>query len=199
MKQLSIYNILIIEDNRRDAQLIKEYLKGASFQYKLFHSASLVGGIDLIDEKTIDLVLLDLSLDDTSGFSTLTHYLQKAENIPVIVLTGNKNETVGIKSVSAGAQDFLIKGQFNEQRLANAIKYSIQRFKSQAKLKETNQLLAIKEKRYRESQKIGKYTNWEMNIVSNEMKWSDEMYDIFGFHPQSFNPSLSDYLRNVHI
>lgn len=199
MKQLSVINIMVIEDNRRDVQLIREFLKSASFKYKLFHSPSLIGGLDLIEEKPIDLVLLDLSLDDTSGFNTLTDYLRKVENIPVIVLTGDKKESVGMKSVSAGAQDFLVKGEFNEERLASAIKYSIQRFKSQAKLLEKNQQLSIKEKRYREAQKIGKYTNWEMNIVSNKMKWSDEMFDIFGFSPQSFTPSLSDFLRYVHI
>ncbi len=199
MKQLSVNNILIIEDEQHDVELIKEYLKEASFKYRLFHSASLIGGIELIEEKPIDLVLLDLSLDDTAGFNTLTGYLEKAEDIPVIVLTGNKNEAVGIRSVSAGAQDFLVKGEFNEARLINAIKYSIQRFKSQAKLKEKNQILTIKEKRYREAQKIGRYTNWEMNIVTNEMKWSDEMFEIFGFPHQSFNPTLSDYLRYVHI
>jgi DNA-binding response OmpR family regulator len=199
MKQFSINNILIIEDNPNDVELIKEYLKVASFKYRTFHSASLIGGIELIEDKSIDLVLLDLSLDDTKGFNTLTEYLDKSEDIPVIVLTGNKNEAVGIRSVSAGAQDFLVKGEFDEQRLVNAIKYSIQRFKSQAKLKEKNQILAIREKRYREAQKIGSYTNWEMNIVNNEMKWSNEMFEIFGFPHQSFSPTLSDYLRYVHI
>ncbi|KAA3636780.1 MAG: response regulator [Bacteroidetes bacterium] len=199
MKQLSVNNILIIEDDQNYVELIKEYLKEASFKYRLFHSASLIGGIELIEEKPVDLVLLDLSLDDTAGFNTLTSYLDKVEDIPVIVLTGNRNEAVGIRSVSAGAQDFLVKGEFNEARLINAIKYSIQRFKSQAKLKEKNQILTIKEKRYREAQKIGRYTNWEMNIVTNEMKWSDEMFEIFGFPHQSFNPTLSDYLRYVHI
>lgn len=199
MKQLSTNNILVIEDNRADTQLIKEYLKEASFKYKMFHSPSLTGGIGLIEEESIDLVLLDLSLDDTSGFGTLTNYLKKAEDIPVIVLTRNKNETVGIRSVSAGAQDFLVKGEFSQQRLINAIKYSIQRFKSKAKLRKINHILTIKEKRYKAAQKIGRFTNWEMNIVNNEMKWSRTMFNILGFDQPSFSPSLSEYLRYVHI
>lgn len=199
MSQPSVNNILIIEDDQRDFQIITDYLREATFKYKVFHSPSLVGGIEVIEEEPITVVLLDLFLDDTSGFKTLTNYLKNAGNIPVIVLTGNTKESFGLRFVKAGAQDFLIKGKFDQNRLINSINYAIQRFKSQAKLQEQNHQLAIVEKRYREALKIGNYTNWEMNIVSNEMKWSDEMFEIFGFSPQSFQPKLMDYLRYVYI
>ena len=46
---------------------------------------------------------------------------------------------------------------------------------------------------------MANFANWEMDIVNNVMKWSEGMYMIFGFKPQSFSPSLSDYIGYVHV
>lgn len=192
-------NILVIEDLESDAAIIKAYLEEAAFKHKLFHSESLKGGINILGENPIDLVLLDLSINDSTGFNTLKKYLDESAHVPVVVMTGNKNEIVGVQSVKAGAQDFLVKGEFDSRRLVNTIRYSLQRFKTQAKLQETAEKLSITEKRRLEAQNIAKFASWEMDIVSNVMSWTEEMFRIFGVQPNSFQPSLSDYLDFVHV
>lgn len=194
-----INNILVIEDLDSDAEIIKAYLEEASFKHKLFHSDTLKGGINILDENSIDLVLLDLSINDSTGFNTLKKYLDESSDVPVVVMTGNKNEIVGIQSVKAGAQDFLVKGEFDSRRLVNTIRYSLQRFKTQAKLQQHAKELSITEKRRLEAQNMAKFANWEMDIVSNAMSWTEEMFRIFGVQPNSFQPSLSDYLDFVHV
>ncbi len=192
-------NILVIEDNNGDAEKIKTLLEDAAFRHRFYHSTSLTGGMNILHDQTIDLVLLDLSLNDSVGFGTLKSYMNEAADVPVIVLTGNKSEIMGMQSVRAGAQDFLIKGEFDGRRLVNTIKYSLQRFKTQAKLQETAEKMTISAQRYQETQKMANFANWEMDIVNNVMKWSEGMYMIFGFKPQSFSPSLSDYIGYVHV
>jgi len=194
-----INNILVIEDLESDAATIKAYLEEASFKHKLYHSDTLKGGINILDENSIDLVLLDLSINDSTGFNTLKKYLDESADVPVVVMTGNKNEIVGIQSVKAGAQDFLVKGEFDSRRLVNTIRYSLQRFKTQAKLQQHAKELSITEKRRIEAQNMAKFANWEMDIVSNAMSWTEEMFRIFGVQPNSFQPSLSDYLDFVHV
>lgn len=194
-----INNILVIEDLESDAAIIKAYLEEASFKHKLYHTDTLKGGINILDENSIDLVLLDLSINDSTGFNTLKKYLDESADVPVVVMTGNKNEIVGIQSVKAGAQDFLVKGEFDSRRLVNTIRYSLQRFKTQAKLQQHAKELSITEKRRIEAQNMAKFANWEMDIVSNAMSWTEEMFRIFGVPPNSFQPSLSDYLDFVHV
>ncbi|MEM1324158.1 MAG: response regulator, partial [Bacteroidota bacterium] len=126
-------------------------------------------------------------------------FLEKVPRIPVIVLTGINNEIVGNQAVKAGAQDFLVKGQVDGKLLGRSIRYSIQRFKTQIKLEEVARNLAISEKRFVEAQEMAHFGNWEIDIVSNEMKWSDEVYRIFGFNSNSSKPSLSSYLDYVHL
>lgn len=192
-------HVLVIEDNMGDAELIRIYLADAGFKHKFYHSFSLKGGFDILQDHHIDIVLLDLSLQDTMGFNTLKSYLQTAADVPVIILTGNNNEIVGMQSVKAGAQDFLIKGSFKSKRLVNSIRYSIQRFKTHSKLLQATNELSRREKRVRDAQQMANFGNWEMDIVNNAMKWSDETFRIFGFQPGGISPTLSDYLKYVHV
>jgi len=190
--------ILLIEDNEADYKLIELTLEDASIKFDLLHAETLFEGLEIIQNKEVDLALLDLSLPDSSGFKTLSRFLEKAAHVPVILLTGMNNEIIGNQAIKAGAQDFLVKGQFDGKLLGRAIRYSLQRFKTQLKLEETARNLVISEKRFVEAQEMARFGNWEMDIVTNEMTWTDEIFRIFGFQPNSFTPTLSDYLSHVH-
>ncbi len=191
-------HILLIEDNPGDAQLVKIYMKDSAFKYEMFHAETLFEGQDIIHKQEIDIVLLDLSLPDTQGFKTLNLYLEKVPDVPVIVLTGVNNEIVGYQAVKAGAQDYLVKGQFEGKLLGRSIRYAIQRHKEVQKLEETKREMTINERRIVKAQQLAGFGNWEMDLVSSEMIWTDEIYRIFGFHPGSITTGLSDYINYVH-
>jgi DNA-binding response OmpR family regulator len=192
-------NILVIEDNPADIALIEAYLKESGFKHTLFKYDSLTGGLDFLKEQDADLVLLDLKLADVEGFKTLQVFREKVPDVPVIVLTGFKNEIMGIQSVRAGAQDFLVKGDFDSRSLTRTIRYSLQRFEAQVKLQEKANQLSLNERRNQLAHQIARFGKWEMDIVNNAMKWGDEIFRFFGFPPQSFQPTLSDYIKYVHV
>ncbi len=191
-------SILLIEDNPADAHLTKMYLEDTSHKIDIFHSDTFFEGMNYIANQEIDIALLDLSLPDSSGFKTLTRYMEKASHVPVIVMTGINNEIIGNQSVKAGAQDFLVKGQFDSKILGRVIRYSLQRFASMQKLEEVASNLSISEKRYEEAQKMAHFGNWQMDLVNNQMQWTDEIYRVFGLQPSSINPAMSDYMYYVH-
>ena len=198
MSKVSKTQILIIEDNLGDVDLIRDYLKEASIKDEIIHASTFFDGMDAIKSNDISIVLLDLSLPDSSGFKTLSNFLEKQPQVPVIVLTGTNNEIVGNQSIKAGAQDYLVKGQFDGKQLGRSIRYAIQRFKAQQKLENAAKKLYISESRYLEAQSMANFGNWSMDIVTNEMKWSDEVYRIFNFQPNSISPTYSDYMSYVH-
>ena len=191
-------HILLIEDNPGDTQLVKIFMKDAAFKYELYLAETLFEGQDVINKQEIDIVLLDLSLPDTQGFKTLNLYLEKVPDVPVIVLTGVNNEIVGYQAVKAGAQDYLVKGQFDGKLLGRSIRYAIQRHKEVQKLEETKREMTINERRIVKAQQLAGFGNWEMDLVSSEMIWTDEIYRIFGFLPGSITTGLSDYINYVH-
>ncbi len=190
--------ILCIEDNPGDANLLKIYLKSSGVKHQLTIAGTFADGTVYVEENKVDLVLLDLSLPDSHGFRTLTNFSSQFPKVPVIVMTGLNDDVIGNQSIKAGAQDYLVKGQFDSNLLGRVIRYSLQRHKAQKKLEQYAKNLSVSEKRYIEAQEMAHFGNWEMDIVTNEMRWTDEVFRIFGFDPQSISPILSDYLNYIH-
>lgn len=191
-------NILLVEDNAGDVQLVKLYLKDAAFKYELFCVESLHEAFEQISNLAIDIVLLDLSLPDSQGFRTLGRFLEKVHHLPVVVMTGINNEIIGNQAIKAGAQDFLVKGQFEGKLLGRAIRYSLQRFKDKQKLEGEKRELMLTDNLKSKVQQIIGFGNWELDIVSQEMIWTDEVFRIFGMQPNSYCTGVSDYMRLVH-
>lgn len=190
--------ILVIEDNKADAEMIRIYLKESNNKYQLRCAESLSEGFYMLDEQPVDLVLLDLNLPDSNGFNTLRRYIDKSPQIPVVVMTGLNDQRKGTESVRAGAQDYLVKGEFESRQLVKAIRYSLERFRLQADAEDRATKASDEKSRLEALQKMASLGDWEMDIVSNAMTWSDELFQIFQILPHSISPSLSDYLRYVH-
>ncbi|MFN7120134.1 MAG: response regulator [Saprospiraceae bacterium] len=190
--------ILLIEDNPADIFLIQSYLRDSSFTHRLHKAKSLHEGLEIIQHNNINIVLLDLALDDTAGFNTLRMFQQEVPTIPVIVLTGTNSELLGMQVVRAGAQDYLIKGNFDSKQLIRAIRHSILRFKAQVELREQFFAARQRDKQFQILHNLVKLGTWELDLLDNRMTWSNEMYQLLGYASSSFEPKLSDYLRIVH-
>ena len=189
--------ILLVEDNPGDVKLIEIQLIDAAMRCDLFVAATLDEADDRIQRHDIDLVLLDLSLPDSNGFKTLTDFMDRHPGFPVIVLTGNSNEIIGNQSIRAGAQDFLVKGQFDGKQLGRSIRYALQRHQTQVELERTARDLELSKQRHAEAQAMAKFGNWEMDLVTNRMTWTLEIYNIFDFSPGQSH-SKSTYLEHTH-
>lgn len=81
----------------------------------------------LLQKQSFDVLLLDLSLPDSSGRDTFLRARAVAPHLPIVVLTGQADEAVGLEAVRQGVQDYLIKGQAYGRQTARAIRYAIER------------------------------------------------------------------------
>lgn len=190
--------ILLIEDNPGDVAIVKSKLDEAGIRFDLFQEDKLLDGIELLEKTHIDLVLLDLNLPDSNGFRTLTTFLEKANGVPVILITGMNNEIIGNQAVKAGAQDYLVKGQFDAKLLGRAIRYAIQRSNEKSLLSKTASELDNARKWFLEVQEMARLGTWELDLVTNKMHWTDEVFRILGFKPGGIIPTLSTYKEYVH-
>jgi PAS domain S-box-containing protein len=64
--------------------------------------------------------------------------------------------------------------------------------------KRAEEALRKSEASLREAQRIAHLGNWDLNVQSNELHWSDEIYSIFGLVPQEFSASYESFLERVH-
>jgi signal transduction histidine kinase len=134
--------VLLVEDNAGDARLIQESLsetKGEPFEVEIADRLS--AALERLGEGGIDAVLLDLALPDSQGWGTFDTIRGKAPTIPVIVLTGLGDEALALKMVKKGAQDYVAKIELNGGILPRAIRYAVERERTDQQIRKMNEQL----------------------------------------------------------
>jgi two-component system, cell cycle sensor histidine kinase and response regulator CckA len=135
--------VLLVEDNPGDVLLLKEFLRDVnSTQFELTLVECLKEALQILNEQNFDIVLLDLSLPDSQGLETFVEIDRIAPLIPIVVLTGLNDETVALRAMQEGAQDYLVKGQVDGNLLGRAIRYAIERKQAQEILQQRERQLS---------------------------------------------------------
>ncbi|MHC5773040.1 sensor histidine kinase [Nostoc sp.] len=160
--------ILLIEDNLAYARLLQEFLTQAQFQeFTLVHVKRLGEGLEELTECNYDVILLDLTLPDSDGLSSLPSLIGQAPSIPIVVLTNTNDEELAIEAVRQGAQDYLIKRQVNPDVLVRSLRYAIERKQLLESLRTVNETLQIRvEERTAELLKANELNQFKSEFVS---------------------------------
>lgn len=131
--------ILAIEDNPADSKLLEKMLAKRPFHLECADRLSTA--LPRLANGGIDIILLDLSLPDAQGLDCFYQVHCGAPHIPIVVLTGLEDESVGSQAMQAGAQDYLVKGQVSAVLLTRSIRYAIERHQTESRLKQLNDSL----------------------------------------------------------
>ncbi len=135
--------ILLIEDDPAEARLLKEVLKSFNLQlFSLVHVNRLQTALEKLKGERFDVILLDLTLPDSQGLSSVETLVRQAPNLPIVVLTNTNDDKLAIEAVRRGAQDYLIKRKINVDVLVRSIQYAIERQRASELLREANENLA---------------------------------------------------------
>jgi len=121
--------ILLVEDNEGDVRIIKELMKEQTLiTFGITFAVSLAEAKDILSKRNFDIILLDLGLPDSTGLET---FIRLKELYPklnaIIILTGLNDTEIGLNAVNQGAQDYIIKGQIDSDKLIKTIVYSYER------------------------------------------------------------------------
>jgi signal transduction histidine kinase len=140
--------VLLVEDNEGDARLIREMLQDApGTRFRLECADRLTTALERLARGGVDVVLLDLSLPESQGLDSFFQVHAHAPGIPVVVLTGSKDEELGNKAVQSGAQDYLTKGQVDGSLLGRALRYAMERGRIEDELRRRVEQLAEMDRR----------------------------------------------------
>ncbi|WP_051511834.1 GGDEF domain-containing response regulator [Skermanella stibiiresistens] len=124
---IPIINVLLVEDQPGDADLVTRALRSRRGRFKVASVDRLAAALPVLEAGTVDVILLDLTLPDSQGFATITAIRDAAPTVPLIVLTGLSDNELAMAAVQAGAQDFLVKGEFEDAMIERAIRHAIAR------------------------------------------------------------------------
>lgn len=132
--------MLVVEDDVGDFGLIEAYVRRVGLKDeddgpRVIWTRTLAAGIEAATRDRVDLVLLDLSLPDSSGIRTVEAMSTALPDTPIVVLTGRDDNDLAIAALEAGAQDYLIKGQFDHAGLAHAVRHALVRGRLETRLR----------------------------------------------------------------
>lgn len=129
-------HILLVENNPDDAVLIRRtFLRAGRDDWKLAQVERLDEAISICKEyysqtgKNFDVILLDLRLPDSCGLETVVKFRRAVPDIPVVVITGVRDEDLAIASIRAGVQDYLSKDEITIQQLLRSVRFAIERMR----------------------------------------------------------------------
>ena len=120
-------NVLLVEDNPGDADLVRLRLVEGKSDVHVNCVPRLSDALACLDVETPALVLLDLNLPDSHGAETFRRIMQKAPNVPVVILSGQDDDVLALKAVHQGVQDYLVKGDITSKQLERALRYAVER------------------------------------------------------------------------
>lgn len=137
-------SILLIEDNPDDADLFGEVLSEIENEpFVLTSVTRLNEGIAHLDNETVDIVFLDLSLPDSHGIEGLTKVHIQTPNVPIVILTGLDDDKTALDAMRQGAQDYLIKDDIESRLLAKSIRYAIERKRAELAVQEIERVKVL--------------------------------------------------------
>ena len=141
-------DLLVIEDDKGFVSSLTRLLEASPRQkFAVRATGTLAEALQTLATVQVDLILLDLSLPDSTGAETFRAVQAAAPDLPVIILSGLDDEDLAVRLVQEGAQDYFIKGDGDIHLLSRAIRYAIERKRSEQALRASErQLHALAER-----------------------------------------------------
>ncbi|MEO6232187.1 MAG: PAS domain S-box protein [Ferruginibacter sp.] len=185
--------ILIIEDNPGDQLLLHENLKITKLVIsEITIVSTLTEAINLLKQQSFTLIFLDLFLPDSSGLESFTELLKADSKTPIIISSGLSDSQIAVKAISLGAQDFLIKGDYDNKILEKTIRYSIERKRNLEIIEDSNERFNL----------VSKATNdmvWDWDITTGEVYRNKERWiKIFGSEDGNAALTTAEFEKRIH-
>jgi two-component system OmpR family response regulator len=152
-------HILVVDDDVAIRELIREYLSEHDFKVSLAESGADMDKV-LGAGEMVDLVILDLKLPDEDGLA-IARRLRESLDLPIIILTGRKEEADRIMGLELGADDYVTK-PFSQRELMARIKAVLRRTEGK------------RATRRGESVRAYKFAGWELNTGTRKLKGPDQ-------------------------
>jgi two-component system alkaline phosphatase synthesis response regulator PhoP len=115
--------ILVVEDERRIAQIVRDYLERAGYRVTIASSGP--EALVAARARVPDLIVLDLGLPQMDGLD-VTRKLRKESNVPIIMLTARVDESDKLIGLELGADDYVTK-PFSPKELVARVRSVLRR------------------------------------------------------------------------
>src|SRR5665213_695158 len=150
-------HILVVDDDLAIRELIREYLTENDFQVSVAESGADMDRV--LGAEIVDLVILDLKLPDEDGLA-IARRLRESLDLPIIILTGRKEEADRVMGLELGADDYVTK-PFSQRELLARIKAVLRRTEGKRAARRGANVRAFR------------FAGWELSTGTRKLKSPD--------------------------
>jgi len=127
--------VLLVEDNDLDALMLERSVElVAPGEFRFVRARSLAEATRYLHTRAYSAVLADLGLPDSKGLDTLTGIHGASPDTPILVITAADDKSQAMQAVRAGAQDYLLKGDYEPEAVLRAMRYAVERKRIELRL-----------------------------------------------------------------
>ena len=152
--------ILVVDDDLNICELLKLYLENEGYMVYVANDGQ--AAVDMFNEKSPDLVLLDIMLPKIDGWQVCRE-MRKTSSVPIIMLTAKGETFDKVLGLELGADDYVTK-PFDSKEVMARIKAVLRRTKGESENSASEK-------------KIVKYDKLEINIENYELKVDGKVID----------------------
>jgi diguanylate cyclase (GGDEF)-like protein/PAS domain S-box-containing protein len=176
--------VLLVKDSDPGAAQFDSMLRmAAPGEFDVARATTLADATAYLKTTTPDCTVVDLKLTDAEGVEIIESLAVLPSAVALIVLTGDKDDELAMSDILAGAIDYVPKGSLTGEMLARCIRQAILRTGFESSLAE--------------AQSIARLGSWEMDVATNNIRWSRELYRLFGFRLNE-KPTYEALINRTH-
>jgi signal transduction histidine kinase/DNA-binding response OmpR family regulator len=193
-----VHKLLIIDDDQDDRMTLHHALLSSGLPCSIVEAGVPSQALELLAHQSFDCVFLDYILPGEDGLSLLKKIRAKGVRVPVVITTSQGNESIAVELMKAGASDYISKGHVTSHTIAQILRNAVRLNKIEREREAAVYEKKISEERLAVAQRIAKIGNWEMDIHTGNMYWSDEIFNILGLVPGEVSPAVETAVPFAH-
>src|SRR5260370_38554028 len=166
--------ILYLEDDPRDAELVRETLAISGIRCHVTRVGTEVDFIASLEQGGFDLILADYTLPSFDGLSALKITHQTRPHVPFIFVSGTLDEEVAIEALKVGATDYVFKTRLS--RLVPSVQRALREAGERIELHHAEEALRRSEAYLAEAQRLSHTGSFGWDVASGEIYWSRETF-----------------------
>src|ERR1700740_1290250 len=169
--------ILYLEDDPRDAELVRETLAIGGIRCQVTRVETEADFIASLEQGGFDLILADYTLPSFDGLSALKVAQQEWPHVPLIFVSGTLGEEVAIEALKIGATDYVFKTRLS--RIGPSVQRALREAEEPIHPPRAQEALRRSEAYLAEAQKLSHTGSFGWEVSSGKIYWSEETFRIF--------------------
>ncbi len=194
-KETVRYNLLYVDD---EAINLLAFSKDFGQNYNVFTAVSPKKGFKILKENEIHLIISDYLMPGMNGTEFLGEVKKKYPDSKLILISAYDDFSILVKAVNDIGIFRFIGKPYEPKKFGQIITNALNNYQLEQDKSYSERILIESLGSLSEAQRIAHLGNWNWDIPGNTIKWSDEIYRIFGLRPKEFKPTYEDFINYVH-